>query len=517
MRTYRLILSLLLTAPLCINLAAQELHDKAWSVLNEGGALWMGSENAAGLSFDAPAEFNLLDADFSYERGYYRLKQSPKREGELTFDTQGLKKIGRITAWGRFSYSNSSESGASFNTLLGNPYDERFMYTAADSVEGQWKKQSYLLQFKAALPLGDRVSTGLHVIYNDRIAAGQIDPRAESYHYSVSVKPALAWTSDFGTMGLNGLYTNTFERSTPSISNSQEIQKVFLLRGLGNWVGDQVGGSGLSTMYFRCNSWGGGLQYSWSEGWKLLADLGYTVDKTAITESATQPKPHGNTYRQSISGSVSAIWGETVQHFLRLSAKGVKTKGTEHTVLWDTGSGQWITAMSIDQVMLRSLDASLDWNAYLTDGEAYSWHWGAGAAWEGKDDTYALPHSVFRYGNASISAIGERRFRFSNSSLTVAVRLRVTKNLYGEYSYQGHRSATAPVRDLYTHNLSILSADRLQAGLEAEYAFGVAKGINLAFFAQGSYLTASCDWVYEVSGTARRQRGNAIGGVKLYF
>ena len=161
MRTYRLILSLLLTAPLCINVAAQELHDKAWSVLNEGGALWMGSENAAGLSFDAPAEFNLLDADFSYERGYYRLKQSPKREGELTFDTQGLKKIGRITAWGRFSYSNSSESGASFNTLLGNPYDERFMYTAADSIEGQWKKQSYLLQFKAALPLGDRVSTGL--------------------------------------------------------------------------------------------------------------------------------------------------------------------------------------------------------------------------------------------------------------------------------------------------------------------------------------------------------------------
>ena len=44
MRTYRLILSLLLTAPLCINVAAQELHDKAWSVLSEGGALWMGSE-----------------------------------------------------------------------------------------------------------------------------------------------------------------------------------------------------------------------------------------------------------------------------------------------------------------------------------------------------------------------------------------------------------------------------------------------------------------------------------------
>ena len=80
MRTYRLILSLLLAAPLCINVAAQELHDKAWSVLNEGGALWMGSENAAGLSFDAPAEFNLLDADFSlFDAG--RLVRDSSRAG----------------------------------------------------------------------------------------------------------------------------------------------------------------------------------------------------------------------------------------------------------------------------------------------------------------------------------------------------------------------------------------------------------------------------------------------------
>ena len=249
----------------------------------------------------------------------------------------------------------------------------------------------------------------------------------------------------------------------------------------------------------------------------MLADLGYTVDKTAITESATQPKPHGNTYRQSISGSVSAIWGEKVQHFLRLSAKGVKTKGTEHTVLWDTGSGQWITAMSIDQVMLRTLDIALDWNAYVSEAEAYSWHWGAGAEWEGKDDSYALPHSVFRYGNASLSAVCERRFGFSNSSLTAGLRLRATKNLYGEYSYQGHRGASAPVRDLYPHNLSILSADRLQAGLEMEYAFNVAKGVSLALCAQGSFLTASCDWAYEASGIAHRHRGNALGGVKLYF
>ena len=517
MKTNRLLLPLLLVALSPCLLTAQEMHDKAWSTLNEGRALWMGSDNAAGLFFDAPSEFNLLDADYSYERGYYRRMQSPKKEGKLTFDTQGLKKIGKIIAWGRFCYNNSSEDGASFNTLLGDPYDERFMYSAADSVKGQWKKQSYLMQFKAALPLDEKLSAGLHVVYNDRIAAGQIDPRAESYHYSVTAKPSLAWITGIGTIGINGLYTNTFERSTPGISNTQEIQKVFLLRGLGNWVGDQVGGSGLSTMYFRCNSWGGGLQYSWNDGWKLLADFGYLMDKTAITESATQPKPHGNTFRQSATASVSAIFCDAVQHFLCLSAKGVQTKGTEHTVLWETASGQWITAMSIDQVMLRSFDAALDWNAYVVDGEAYSWHWGAGAAWESKDDSYALPHSFFKYGNISFSALGERRIAFSKSTLTATARLRVTKNLYGDYSYSGHRGGTATVYLLYPHNLSILSADRLQAGREAEYAFGVAKGVNLAFCAQGSYLAASCFAVFGPSNKILRDRWNAIGAVKLYF
>ena len=235
------------TLTLAVLVAAQGKNDRAWLDLNRVRTLWMASGNAAGLAVQAPQSFNLVEARYDREDGSWRPLQSGEHTANVQFDTQGARQIGAVRLWGHFRYNNVNEKESSFNTLLYNPYDERFLYTAADSVEGQWKKQSYEMEFKAAVPLGERLATGLHVHYADRIAAGQIDPRAESYHYAVTVKPGLVWKTGASRIGLNGLYAHTLERSTPSISNSQQIQKVYLMRGLGNFVGEQVGGGWCST------------------------------------------------------------------------------------------------------------------------------------------------------------------------------------------------------------------------------------------------------------------------------
>ena len=494
---------------LSIPAVAGGVPDKAALRLKLANALWMDSGNAAGLIPGAPLPFNTLDASYSYEAGDYRRMQSGTSLSDIRFDTQGARKVGSVQVWGHFRYDNISEEGASYNTLLYNPYDERFLYTAADTVAGLWKKQSYLMEFKAAVPIAGGLSGGVHVSYTDRIAAGQIDPRAESYHYAVTVRPALTWQAGRSTFGLNGLYTNTFERSTPSISNSQEIQKVYLLRGLGNWVGDQVGGSGLSTMYFRCDTWGGAIQYSLEGPLRLLADISYSTHGSSIRESATQPKPHGSTRRQEAEASLQAAFGSQVLHKAGLTVSAARTKGTEPTTQWNTAAGEWEITFSTEQCSFLTLDALLSYEAFILREDSYTWHFNASAGLLAKDDSYAIPFSRMNYTNLSILGGAERRLAFrNNTSLLLGAELEGVKSLGGAYSYSGHREGTAPVRELYPHDVAVLSADRLRAGLRAEYAVGLREGTGLAFCAEGSLLKAFCPFPL---------RWSILGGVRLYF
>ena len=505
-RSFAILAAVLLPA----SLAGQDLRDHASLELNRAQALWMSSTNPAGLAFHAPDAFNLVDISYSAEGGPYRTLQTGEKESNLRFDTQGALKIGKVQLWGRFRYDNITEDGSSFNTLLSNPYDDRFMYTAADTVEGKWKKQSYEMQFKAAVPIGDALSAGIHVCYTDRVAAGQIDPRAESYHYSVKVRPAFAIKAGSSKIGISGLYSNTFERSTPSISNSQETQKVFMLLGLGNFVGDQVGGSGLSTMYFRCDSWGAGLQYAYDNGWQLLAEAAWTRHGTRITESATQPKPHGDTSQDELEASIAAVFGSGTLHKAGLNFHGTRTTGTQHTVLWNTESGEWNIRHSLDQCLLSEASAVLSWDSWVRQEDSYSWHFRGDLGLDMAKDTYALPYSEFSYRNISAGLTAGRRFAFKRSSLLLETRMKGIKNLSATYSYSGHRSDAATVRVWYPHDIAVLGADALKAGLSAEYALPVGKGVSLAFCADGSYLFAAAT-------LGPLHRWAAAGAIKLYF
>jgi len=493
-------------------LAAQGGNDRTVLKLNELDALWSSSSNAAGLVISPYREFNALDVRYGWQGGDYRPMQTGTDVSDLQFDTQGAKQIGKVQVWGRFRYNNISDKGSSYNTLLYDPFDERFLYTAADTVAGAWKKQSYEMQFKAAMPLTDYLAAGLHVRYTDRIAAGQIDPRAESYHYSIVVKPAIAFRGGFGSIGLNGLYTNTFERSTPSISNTQVNQKVYLLKGLGNWVGEQVGGGGLGTMYFRCNTWGGAMQYAYDGNWKLFSELSWARHSTKISESPTQPKPHGNTVRDEFTFSSGAHFGNgDILHAVSAEASLYITKGVEPTVTWNTAEGIWVVLTELEQCRMRTASASLAYHLYKAEGSGYKTHLQAGLGFEDKADTYATPASVFSYDNILAEIGAEHRFAIGQGSILVAASVRGCKNLQAQYVYSGHRTGTAPVSELYPHNMAVYSADRLLGSLGAEYAFPVSEGTSLAFCIEGSGTGALCGAL----GTL--YRWCAAGAVKLYF
>lgn len=493
-------------------LSAQGTNDRTALVINGLDAVWSSSSNAAGLVLSPYSAFNVLDLRYAWQGGDYRPMQTGTDVSLFRFDTQGARQIGKVQVWGQFRYSNDTDKGSSYNTLLFDPFDERFMYTAADTVAGIWKRQSYEMQFKAAIPITPSLAAGLHVKYTDRIAAGQVDPRAELYHYSVLVKPAVAWKGGFGSLGLNGLYTNTFERTTPSISNTQVNQKVFLLKGLGNWVGEQVGGGGLGTMYFRCDSWGGALQYAYEGNWKLFSELSWTHHSTRTTETPTQPKLHGKTLRDEFMVSAGARFGGNgILHRISAEASLARTRGIEPTVIWNTAAGIWEVKTELEQCLFRTVSASLEYHGYKTEGDGYKAHWYAVLGFEDKADSYASPASMYFYDNIPLQLGAEGNFSAGPGSLLLGASVRGSKNLRAGYSYSGHRAGTAPVRELYPHNLAVFSADRLQLSLSAEYAFPVSKGTSLAFCIEGTGLGALC------GDYGNLYRIFADGAVKLYF
>lgn len=470
--------------------------------------LWLATPNAAALSSNPVDDFNTLDISGRYSGGDFRRAQTGQHISGADFSTEGAKRVGKVSLDGEFAYSNTSDRGSAFNTLLYDPYDERFLYTATDTTASTWKRQSYTMGIKAGMPVvGDRLWAGMAVRYADKIAAKQQDPRAESYHYTAKVVPSAVVATGIGRFGVNASWSRTFERSTPSLSNSQVIQRVFLLRGLGNYVEDYVGASSLSTMYFRSKSYGAGVQYGSAIGrTELLADLQWERHSTTIKENATQPRSHGTTSVNDFSLSVGAVSRGALVSIAALDLSGRRTSGTEHTTVWDTEANGYVTRSKIRQCSFARYEGTLSYTLRKPDGNSYNWDVAGSVRISGEDDSYHLPKSTLSWWNALASVEGARKLALARSSVLLHLGVRHNFNLDGDYSYSGVRAGSPVVEDLYGHDIEIMSSDWTGADIKAAWERPVRSGMAISLYACAAYITAGS-----------RDRLAAAAGVALYF
>lgn len=470
--------------------------------------LWLSTPNAAALSSNPVGDFNILDVRGRYSGGDFRRAQTGRHISGADFSTEGAKRVGKVSLDGEFIYSNTSDRGAAFNTLLYDPYDERFLYTAADTTASTWKRQSYTMGVRAGMPVvTDHLWAGLAVSYADKIAAKQQDPRAESYHYTVKVVPSAVVSTGIGRFGANVSLSRTFERSTPSLSNSQVIQRVFMLRGLGNYVEDYVGASSLSTMYFRSKAHGAGIQYWGAVGrTELLADLQWERHSTTIKENATSPRSHGTTSVNDLSLSVSAVSRGTLVSIAALDLSGRMTSGTEHTTIWDTEANGYVTRSKIRQYSSARYEGSMSYTLRKPQGSSYIWDVAGSVKIDGEDDSYHLPKSNLSWWNALASVEGTCNLALPHSSVLLHLGFRHNFNLDGDYSYSGVRTGSPVVEGLYRHDLGIMSSDWTGADFKAAWERPVRSGMTVSLYACAAYVTAGS-----------RDRLATAGGVALYF
>lgn len=467
--------------------------------------LWFNTTNAASVASKPVADFNTLGLDYDYSAGEYRRAQTGKKAGTLAFNTQGATAIGRLRAWGEFSYSNISDKGSKFNTLLFDPFDEDFLYTAADSTESKWKRQAYSMQVKAGLPVaGDKLSFGMHLRYNDKIAAKQDDPRGESFERIVMACPSIVWKNGAGTLGVSLSYVNDFVRATPTVSNSQQIQRAFLLRGLGNYVEEYIGSNSLQTMYFRKNAYGAGLQYEKAfDEVRLLASADYRKILTTVKESAAHPKLHGKTAADELEASLSAIMGRGIIHLARLSFNVRNTEGTEATSVWNKDTGLWEVRSEIAQTRLGTMAAKLSYDLRKVLGQSWSWNVHCETGWAGKHDKYMIPASTFDYDNVFFRLSAAKNLAHG---FNLEAAAGYSLNLDGAYVYNGTRKGSPVVTGLYGHDMDILSANLVETRLRAGWSHDVSgKACLELHLAPSAVFAGGRDFI------------SVRGGLALYF
>ncbi len=445
-------------------------------------SLWFNSSNAAGIGVKDLQVYNTADLGYRFETGSYHRMQEGSDCGTLGFNTQGAAKVGNIQLWGQFSYDNITANGTRFNTLVFNPFDERFIYNAADPVVSQWKRQVYDMEFKLSAPLGKKIFGGVHVRYSDRIAAKQQDPRAESTSYDVSVSPSLVFRVGNGSsLGVDLAYSHMLERSAPTLSNGSVLQNVYVLRGLGNFTEDMVGSGGLYTMYYTSDAFGGHIQYALDSDLGLLVEAGGEYKPTGLRQDAVHPRDMGRANVLDLTFATQALFARgNFLHKFRLDALCRMTDGIEYSTKQVQGSGWEVLAESIMSTY-STVSADLVYNCFVTEGGndgsgsgagsgagaggSFIWDFSGKASFFAKDDRYIAPASRFSYSGMSLTAGARRRIIFRRSTLDAGLDITAMKSFGGRYEYAGARSGSVPVNEWYPHDLNVLTADYIRSGI----------------------------------------------------
>ena len=455
---------------------------------------WLLSRNAAGLDA-APFEFaNTAQLLYSHQDGDYHLMQQPQTDSQFSFDTQGAASIGKIRLWGSFEYDNHHSSRSRYNTLLYDPFDENYIYNVADTTSSDFNRQSYSMAFKAAAPLGRSLHLGLSMLYRDRISAKQNDPRSESVSYLVNLAPSIVYSfSSRSSLGLALGYGHGLERSVPTLSNSSQMQNVFVLKGLGNYVEDMVGSGGINIMYYTTDRAEASVQYSIDNAsLHFLSEALYTLSHTALREDYSQPRDIGSSSVNDLQlNSYLVLERERSLHRLALQALLRITEGTEFSTKQVTGVGWQVVSKAI-MSRYNTLQADLRYDCFLTEGDSYRWQFSSGLDFTFKDDEYLSPQSEFSYSAVGAQVQARRQFLLGSSSLAwIGTSARVRKALGSLYSYSGVRSESRVVKEWYPHDLSIYASDYLTLALDLGYSHTLKEGISLGVKASAKYLASS--------------------------
>lgn len=329
--------------------AAQPM-DQLQKEYYEATAPGITSVNSSLLPQSAWAEFSRLELGLQGEKGAFHRPQQPADLMNYRFQADGAVRLGDYYLKGAFAFTQAFEQEVKFTSIL-DPY-RGTPYVIADSTGGDWRKQLYDMWFSLASPTyGGHFSYGLRTSLNVGRGAKMIDPRPLSNSNSIEAVPSVTLTFGRHRLGGDFTYRRFVENANIILYNSSEAQKIYLMKGFGQYTYDIFSTTERERRYAG-QGFGGGLQYLYQgDKAQLMIEGGaenYTEEASDI--EFNRPRQRGRLYETTYTLAVEALLKlDQQQHRLRLGYEDCERSGRE---------------------IIQIFDSSPTVNAWLTDSEA---------------------------------------------------------------------------------------------------------------------------------------------------
>ena len=458
----------------------------------ERNALWARSTSAAGLAFTPYGIFNSLDLSYDGGFGEFRKNGVGKTTSEISLNTSGSAYIGKFLARGGFSFRNIFDRDALYNVLMYELEDNMPYYPIDDKSSG-WNRQEYLLNAGLSSPvLWDRVAFGLKFDYTTKVGAKQLDPRGETYRYSVKVTPSVAVRLGKSILGVSGFYSNGFERAEVSNNNNWEDPKVWEHRGLGESTQNKVGGNdGMKAHTYRTHRYGGALQYSLGE--ILFIEAGFARRTTLGIENPELPKKLGSISENDITLDAAWLFGKDKSNKLSVDADVCLTDGIEYVQKLNTAAYQqeWMVLSTNEMSSFTGISARLGYDHLFgaSDPRGYSWKVGAEASFDLFDQSYLSPASASDAMRAYGGVLADKHFRMRKSSLVLGLHAGYAAGLGAGYNCLSTKIYDTP-KAMLNDQADWLNASFLKAGGRVDWTIREGRKVSWTLGARADYMRA---------------------------
>lgn len=362
--------------------------------------VWFTSGNAAGLAGDNRLEFSKLSLGAELKNGDYRRPQQSDKSKHYLFNALGGLSIGKVYLQGNFNFKQAFDDGVGYTSLL-DPY-RGTPYQIADSTGGNWRKQQYDMYVKAASPVWfDLFSVGWQVDLAVGRGAKKIDPRPQTNSNRIDVSPSVAFFLGRHTLGGSFHYRRFREDVDLMLYNTSDLQKLYLLRGMGQYFYETFNTTRRERSY-EGDGKGFSLQYAFVDG-RFTAFvsgkyMNYEEDADDIDRERNRPKRIGRLKDREIGGEarLSLRTGKMI-HKLDLGYSSVEHKGTEIGQRFEQTDYVTISEAPDRSVCwVDRIEGAYRLNILNAEG-VYGWTMGVKALYEDYDDSYAVANSYIRY------------------------------------------------------------------------------------------------------------------------
>lgn len=447
---------------------------------------WLQTQNASGLKLsDIPvAGYTYLGGRM--EDGTFKKSQQPETDQQLLFHSSRYQPLKGGVIYGSFNYTQQNSRNVYWNDLL-DPY-RGTPYNIVDSIGGNWKKQQFDMEVKAATGLlaHDKLILGAGLKYSVGTGARQNDPRPLNNAGDFHIRPSLIYLlGKRHQVGINGLYGFFNESVSFEVKNLMYNHNLYKLLGLGQYASPPTILSGNASRNYNAKRYGGALQYNYQGNkWQWLTEVAYTNYVENVTDGSGLPLAGGTYKRQEYGGS--STWQYTpgnYAHQVRLQYKMIDGSGIEsHQKMID---GFWQTILEAKFYTASESAARLEYMLVKNRSQSqYTWYAKASISWNDVENKYLIPYSRQHFSNIRYDVTGAYTWslgKYSGLEAQIYGAYQTNMDAYLNYVLMTTGTNIVAQKVLYPdHDYS--TANAVTAGAGIQYHFSWKEAAAARFF-----------------------------------